>query len=84
MHLKYSNGSRQLVQRYKDLQGVEANSLTLAVCVEAQRGHATAIGSGTSCAERGQTTANGRLHRAAAQKCRTAIVSSIPSILPGV
>ena len=32
MHLKYSNGSRQLEQRYSALHGVDANSLTLLVC----------------------------------------------------
>src|SRR5688572_15044493 len=48
MHLKYSNGSRQLEQRYKALQGVEANSLSFDVCVEAQRGQVT-FGSRHKC-----------------------------------
>ena len=48
MHLKYSKGSRQLEQRYKALHGVEANSLTLEVCIDAQRGHAT-VGSRHNC-----------------------------------
>src|ERR671910_2708415 len=38
MHLKYSNGSRQLVQRYIALHGVDPNSLTRAVCFDEQRG----------------------------------------------
>ena len=40
MHLKYSNGSRQVSQRYDALQAVEPNSLTSAVSTESQRGQA--------------------------------------------
>src|SRR5262245_8407109 len=40
MHLKYSKGSRQVVQRYSALHGVDANSLSRSVRVDAQRGHA--------------------------------------------
>ena len=41
MHLKYSNGSRHDSHLYAALQAVEPNSLTSAVAVESQRGHAT-------------------------------------------
>ena len=51
---------------------------TITTAQRPQRGQATAIGSGTSCAERRQTTANGRPQRVAWQKCRIAQVSSIP------
>ena len=48
MHLKYSNGSRQLEQRYNALHGVEANSLILVVRLELQRGQET-FGSRHTC-----------------------------------
>ena len=38
MHLKYSNGSRQLVHLYDALHGVEPNSLTRCVCADEHRG----------------------------------------------
>ncbi len=41
MHLKYSKGSKQLVQRYIALQAVEPNSLIRSVWVESHLGHAT-------------------------------------------
>lgn len=41
MHLKYSNGSRQLVHLYDALQGVDPNSLTRWVCADEQRGQCT-------------------------------------------
>src|ERR1700754_5069442 len=41
MHLKYSNGSRQLVHRYDALHGVDPNSLTRCVCCAEQRGQCT-------------------------------------------
>jgi hypothetical protein len=41
MHLKYSNGSRQLVHRYIALHGVDPNSLTRSVCFDEQRGQCT-------------------------------------------
>src|SRR5690606_13835065 len=39
-HLKWSKGSRQLVHRYRALQGVEPNSLTRVVSRDPQRGQA--------------------------------------------
>lgn len=48
MHLKYSNGSRQLEHLYEALHGVEPNSLIFFVCIEAQRGHVT-FGSRNKC-----------------------------------
>src|SRR6188474_3338668 len=41
MHLKYSNGSRQLVHLYDALHGVDPNSLTRSVCCDEQRGQCT-------------------------------------------
>src|ERR1044072_7981988 len=41
MHLKYSNGSRQLVHLYDALHGVDANSLTRCVCFDEHRGQCT-------------------------------------------